>query len=202
MKLRRDSGRPHARPTGLGALIGALFSLASCAHWPFKTGAADSQREERWDPTVAIPDFESDPTLPVAVDMDGYTFQAIRAATESFLGADRTNRPCEDKEVSYRYRAFRRGDVIYVRIDYKPEACGGKRVLDGGGTYAVDFQGRILNFSPGRYDPDEGTGPERPGTPGVPGVIPAAPDDVPSPGLPIAPSAHGIQDGTKPPSAR
>jgi hypothetical protein len=39
----------------------------------------------------------------------------------------------------------RRGDVIFVRIDYKPENCGQTvRMLDAGATYAISAEGKLL----------------------------------------------------------
>jgi hypothetical protein len=40
---------------------------------------------------------------------------------------------------------LRQGDIIFVRIDYKPESCGQTtRLLDGGATYAVSAAGKLL----------------------------------------------------------
>jgi len=78
-------------------------------------------------------------------DLDGHTLQAIRIAANDFLEADPTGLPCESKQTSHKYRALREGDIIFVRIDFKPENCGQTvRMLDAGATYAINVDGRIL----------------------------------------------------------
>lgn len=92
---------------------------------------------------VELPVFNYD--LPLDTDLDGATLQAIRIAADDFLDSDPKVEACSEKQSSYRYRAMRKGDVIFVRITYKPENCG-RRVgmLDGGATYAVSADGKLL----------------------------------------------------------
>ncbi|MGZ3458044.1 MAG: hypothetical protein ACXU86_06005 [Archangium sp.] len=93
--------------------------------------------------SVQLPDFDAN--LKPDVDVDGYTLQAIRIAADDLLKADPTDLPCGEKQVSYRYRALRKGDVIFVRIEFKPENCGRTiGMLDDGATYAIGVDGRIL----------------------------------------------------------
>lgn len=93
--------------------------------------------------SVQLPVFDS--SLSPDADLDGYTLQAIRIAADDLLDADPTGLPCGEKQASYRYRALRRGDVIFVRIEFKPENCGRSMgMLDDGATYAVGVDGRIL----------------------------------------------------------
>ena len=111
------------------------LSLSGCAHQP--------SQSETQDLGVALPVF--DHTLQADADLDGYTFQAIRIAADDLLSADPTGLPCGEKQVSYRYRAVRRADVIFVRIEFKPENCGRSvGMLDDGAIYAIGVDGRIL----------------------------------------------------------
>jgi hypothetical protein len=77
--------------------------------------------------------------------VDGHVLQAIRTAADDFLDVDPTGLPCEDKQSSHEYKALRQGDVIFVRIDFKPESCGRTvGMLDAGATYAIGVDGKIL----------------------------------------------------------
>ncbi|WP_224361102.1 hypothetical protein [Hyalangium versicolor] len=98
---------------------------------------------EYQDPSIQLPVFNYD--LALDTDLDGNTLQAIRIAADDFLEPDPAGLPCESKQASHRYRALRQGEVIFVRIDYKPENCGqSTRLLDAGATYAISVDGRIL----------------------------------------------------------
>ncbi|WP_224362043.1 hypothetical protein [Hyalangium versicolor] len=95
---------------------------------------------------IKLPVFDS--RLQVDADVDGYTLQAIRIAADDFLSPDPTGLPCPDQQVSYGYQAKREGNIIFVRINFKPENCGlSYGMLDGGVTYAIDTTGRILRKS-------------------------------------------------------
>lgn len=125
--------------------------LSGCAHRPCQTlgsllGCSCVKKiaqPEYQDMSVQIPIFDS--TLKLDVDLDGYTLQAIRVAADDFLDADPTGLPCAYKQVSHKYQAVRKGDIIFVRIDFKPENCGRTLgLLDAGVTYAIDVYGHIL----------------------------------------------------------
>jgi hypothetical protein len=93
--------------------------------------------------SIQLPVFDS--TLPVDASLDGYLLQSIRIAANDYLQPDPADPPCERKQSSYEYRALRQGEVIFVRIDFKPQNCGNKiDLLDGGATYALSVDGRIL----------------------------------------------------------
>ena len=93
--------------------------------------------------SVQLPVFER--TLTPDVDVDGYTLQAIRIAADDLLKSEPADLPCGENQFSYRYRAVRRGDIIFVRIEFKPENCGRTvGMLDDGATYAIGVDGRIL----------------------------------------------------------
>lgn len=95
------------------------------------------------DLSVQLPVFN--PELKLDTDLDGQTLQAIQIAADDFLRADPKDTSCASKQSSHRYRALRQGDVIFVRIDYKPENCGQTTgMLDGGATYAISAEGKML----------------------------------------------------------
>jgi hypothetical protein len=95
-----------------------------------------------------------DSTLQTEADLDGYVFQAIRIAANDYLNPDPVEPSCDRKQSSYGYRALRRGDIVFVRIDFKPENCGGTiDMLDGGATYAISVDGRILRRSLDGFGP-------------------------------------------------
>jgi hypothetical protein len=132
-------------------LLLSFVASTGCAHGPCQTlgsllGCECVRKREQpkyQDMSVRLPEFDS--KLSLDVNLDGYTLQAIRIAANDFLNADPTGLPCEDKQVSHQYKAVRQGDVIFVRIDFKPENCGKTLgMLDAGITYAIDVYGRIL----------------------------------------------------------
>jgi hypothetical protein len=134
-----------------GVLLGCCVALTSCAHGPCKTlgnlfGCNCVKKPEfsnHPDPNITLPVFDS--TLRVDADVDGSTLQAIRIAADDYLTPGAEDRPCERRQSSYGYQALRQGDIIFVRIDFKPENCGGAiDMLDGGATYAISTEGRIL----------------------------------------------------------
>jgi hypothetical protein len=127
------------------------LQLTGCAHGPcralgslFGCSCVSKQPQpEHQDLSVHLPVFNYD--LPLDTDLDGYTLQAVRIAADDFLEVDPAGLPCESKQASHRYRALRQGEIIFVRIDYKPENCGQTvRMLDAGATYAISVDGRIL----------------------------------------------------------
>jgi hypothetical protein len=135
-------------------LIMMGLSLMGCAHGPCKTLAGlfgcqcvpQREQPEFADMRVKLPVFDS--RLQVDARVDGYVLQAIRIAADDFLNPDPSNLPCQDQQVSREYQAKREGDIIFVRITFKPENCGmSYGLLDGGITYAISMEGRILRKS-------------------------------------------------------
>ncbi len=102
------------------------------------------------DPSIVFPPFFAYPTNEVGAKaetyvLDGAVFQAIQIATNDFLPSSDKERPCWDRPESQRYRIIRQGDIIFVRIDDNPEACGMDYIaLDTGARYAISVDGRIL----------------------------------------------------------
>jgi hypothetical protein len=115
------------------------------------------------DMRVQIPVFDS--RLQVDTEVDGYTHQAIRIAADDLLNPDPSGVPCTDRQVAHTYRARREGDIVFVRIELKPENCGRTfGMLDGGATYAISLDGRILRRSIDTLEPyqDMPTHPQSP----------------------------------------
>jgi hypothetical protein len=139
------------RMTSRLLLLLSGLSLSGCAHGSCQAFAGlfgyecvrKRPQPETQDPRIVLPVF--DHTLQPDADLDGYTLQAIRIAADDLLNADSTGLPCGEKQVSYRYRAVRRADIIFVRIEFKPQNCGRSvGMLDDGATYAIGVDGRIL----------------------------------------------------------
>jgi hypothetical protein len=119
---------------------GALASLFGCQCVPKRP------QPEFADMRVQLPVFDS--RLQVDTSVDGFTLQAIRIAADDFLNPDSSNAPCRDKQIAYGYQALRQGDIIFVRIEFKPENCQMTYgLLDGGVTYAINTEGQILRKS-------------------------------------------------------
>jgi hypothetical protein len=101
-------------------------------------------------PSIAFPPFFAYSSIEVgapgqAYVLDGATLQAIRIAIDDFLPPGGKERPCWNRPETQRYRVIRQGDIIFVRIDEDPEACGMQYVpLDTGVRYAISTDGRIL----------------------------------------------------------
>jgi hypothetical protein len=78
-------------------------------------------------------------------EVDGVMLRAISTAADDFLPPSSREHSCWHRQESYRYRAIRQGDIVFVRIYSNPEACvPGPRMLDGGAKYAINLEGRIL----------------------------------------------------------
>jgi hypothetical protein len=136
---------------GTRLILCCCLLITGCAHGPFKALGSlfgcdcASKREppEYQDMSVHLPVFDSE--LKLDTDLDGQTLQAIQIAADDFLRADPKDTSCASKQSSHRYRALRQGNIIFVRIDYKPENCGQTTgMLDGGATYAVSAEGKML----------------------------------------------------------
>jgi hypothetical protein len=102
------------------------------------------------DPSIVFPPFFAYSSTEVgapgeAYVLDGATLQAIRIAIDDFLPPNGKERPCWNRPETQRYRVIRQGDIIFVRIDEDPEACGMQYLpLDTGVRYAISMDGRIL----------------------------------------------------------
>ncbi|MFP2932070.1 hypothetical protein ACLESO_44280 [Pyxidicoccus sp. 3LG] len=112
-------------------------------------------------------------------ELDGATLRALTLAANDFLPPDAKNPSCWDKQESHRYRVIRQEEVIFIRIDEDPGACG--RVppaLHSGASYAISPQGRILrrllDGQPEAPLPPSSHGDEDAGVLAAPGVIPQA----------------------------
>lgn len=128
------------------AVLMLLATLAACASFPFL-----GSREIEEDLSVRIPPFPPDATT-----LDGPTLQAMRVAADDFASRPGPRVACEDSQFAYVFRAFRQGDIIFVRISHSPNAQCPHSVLDGGAVYAIRLDGRILRRLPDGYpDPAE-----------------------------------------------
>jgi hypothetical protein len=139
-------------------ILASGMLLVSCSHGPCGTlgslfGCNRARKiADPQDPSIQFPVFDS--TSHMEADLDGYVFQAIRIAANDYLSPDPAEPSCDRNQSSYGYRASRKGDIVFVRIDFKPENCGGNiDMLDGGASYAISVDGRILRRSLDGFGP-------------------------------------------------
>ena len=128
----------------IAILAGGL--LSGCAHIGrligCDCGVAQKQPEQQ-DTGLELPLFNA--SDPGKVVTEGVVLQAIRVAADDFLGRDRADEACWDKQAAYTYQTLQRDDIVFVRIDYNPASCGEKfHSLDSGATYAIGKDGRLL----------------------------------------------------------
>jgi hypothetical protein len=119
-------------------------------------------------------------------ELDGKVLRAIQLAADDFLPPSRENAPCWATQAAHTYRVLRQGEVLFVRINENPSACGRELpALHSGAQYAISLDGRILKRqldgeSDGMAPGDPASTP--PGVEAEPGVIP---DDEPQTTSPI-----------------
>ena len=78
-------------------------------------------------------------------ELDGAVLRALSLATTDFLPPTTPSTPCWDRPESHRYRILREQDVIFIRIDEDPVACGRQvPALHSGAKYAIHADGRLL----------------------------------------------------------
>jgi hypothetical protein len=124
----------------------------------FGCDCVPKRQQSRFEDTrVRIPMFDSG--LQIDSEVDGYALQAMQIMADDLrLSRDPTTLPCADRQVAQTYRTRREGDIIFVRIDFKPENCGRTiGMLDGGATYAISLDGRILRRSIDALEPYQDT---------------------------------------------
>lgn len=126
------------------AILSTLV-FSGCTHIGRLLGcdcAVAEELPETQDLTLEMPLFNASEAKGVT---DGVVLQAIRIAADDFLGRDRADEACWDKQASHTYQTIQKGDIVFVRIDYNPASCGEKlHSLDSGATYAIDKNGRLL----------------------------------------------------------
>ncbi|RKH05121.1 hypothetical protein D7X74_34845 [Corallococcus sp. CA047B] len=77
--------------------------------------------------------------------MDGSVLRALTLAANDFLPPGQAAPPCTDSLASHVFRIIQREELIFVRIDEDPAACGRPHPgLDSGAKYAISRDGRIL----------------------------------------------------------
>ncbi|MBZ4377143.1 hypothetical protein [Corallococcus sp. AS-1-6] len=142
--------------------------------------------------SIAFPPFFAQPAVSLGTEgtvyeLDGDTLRALTVAARDLLPPRDAPVSCGSRWESQQYRVVRQGDVIFIRIDEDPKACGRTQpALDSGASYAIHRDGRILRrLIDGQPDVSKPEDAGVPATPGEPGS--AAPDalgDGPSPVLP------------------
>ena len=135
------------KPISLMLLVSIL---GGCAHSPCRTlgnlfgCACVTKPSVVQDPNIELPIFDS--SQPVDTEVDGFALRAIRVAADDLIPPEPDPQtPCWARQTANRYRTFRKGDIIFVRVDYKPQNCGETTyAMDAGATYAISLEGRIL----------------------------------------------------------
>ncbi|QSQ21912.1 hypothetical protein JY651_43330 [Pyxidicoccus parkwayensis] len=135
-------------------------------------------REE--DPSIVFPHFFEQPATELGAqggtyELDGATLRALTVAANDFLPPGAKRPACWDRQESHRYRVIRHAEVIFVRIDEDPRACGQLTpAMHSGASYAISMDGRILrSLMDGQPDgalPSEPPGAGEDGVPAQPGV--------------------------------
>ena len=156
-------------------------------------------------PSVSVPTFLGGEKIDSRVD--GFTLRAIQIAANDYRSPEPVpETPCWNTQPAQVYQALRRGDIIFVRIDYRPENCGEHTpVLDAGATYAVSVDGRILRRV---FDGGPGAEEQKQGQPRGVIVPPSEVGDVQAPkteaGRPSSPPAPegSLQDKAPPAGAQ
>ncbi|NOK22135.1 hypothetical protein [Corallococcus carmarthensis] len=146
------------------------------------------------DPSILFPAFFSQPAVPLGTEgtvyeLDGDTLRALTVATRDLLPSQDTTVSCGSRWESQQYRVVRQGDLIFIRIDEDPRACGRTQpALDSGASYAIHRDGRILRrLIDGQPDVSAHADAGVPSTLGEPGsASPDALNDGPSPFLPLS----------------
>ncbi|MBN8232420.1 hypothetical protein JYK02_33390 [Corallococcus macrosporus] len=121
------------------------LAVVGCAR-AFVAGTAPVQDDR----SIVFPQFfEQAPVQVGAADtlfvIDGTVLRALSLAADDFLPPERPDTACADRRASHVFRVTQREDIVFIRIDVDPAACGGARQgLDSGVRYAISRDGRIL----------------------------------------------------------
>ncbi|RKH17936.1 hypothetical protein D7V77_34940 [Corallococcus sp. CA041A] len=167
-------------------LVSSLV-LAGCMR-----AAAPSPSNHEEDPSITFPPFFAQPAVSLGTEgtvyeLDGDTLRALTVAARDLRPPHDTTVSCGSRWESQQYRVVRQGDVIFIRIDEDPKACGRAHpALDSGASYAIHRDGRILRrLLDGQPDVTKPGDAGVSATPGEPGTAsPEALGDGPSPFLP------------------
>ncbi|RKG69333.1 hypothetical protein D7V80_09190 [Corallococcus sp. CA054B] len=102
------------------------------------------------DRSIVFPQFFEQVPIQVGaseqpVVLDGAVLRALTLAADDHLPPGRPETPCTERRASHVFRVIQREDIVFVRIDVDPSACGGVQPgLDSGVRYAISRDGRIL----------------------------------------------------------
>ncbi|WP_148282309.1 hypothetical protein [Corallococcus coralloides] len=121
------------------------IAAAGCARG-FVAGAAPVEDDR----SLVFPQFFEQAPIQVGtseqpVVLDGAVLRALTLAADDHLPPDSSDAPCAERRTSHVFRVIQREDIVFVRIDVDPSACGGVQPgLDSGVRYAISRDGRIL----------------------------------------------------------
>ncbi len=126
-------------------LLAGAIALSSCVRqaWPPPAPVEDNQ-------SVRLPQLIGRPVIEIgsgtaAYELEGVVLKAIMIAMNDYVHPEAEDPTCWGSPEAHRFRVTRKGDIIFVRVDEDPEACGLQYVIvDSGATYAISTDGRIL----------------------------------------------------------
>ncbi|RKI34651.1 hypothetical protein D7Y27_32735 [Corallococcus sp. AB004] len=171
------------------SILASALVLAGCMR-----ATAPSPVNSEEDPSIAFPPFFAQPAVSLGTEgtvyeLDGDTLRALTVVARDLLPPRDTSVSCGSRWESQQYRVVRQGDVIFIRIDEDPKACGRAHpALDSGASYAIRRDGRILrrliDGQPDVAKPEDAGVPSTPEEPG--GASLDALGNGPSPFLPLS----------------
>ncbi|WP_147443759.1 hypothetical protein [Corallococcus sicarius] len=156
------------------------------------------------DPSIRFPEFFEQAPLEVGdagppLLLEGVVLQALTLAADDFLPEGRAELPCADRQASHVFRVIQRGEIIFVRIDEDPAACGRAHPgLDSGARYAISRDGRILRRVLDGMEPYTAPVDAGPFEKAEPGVSPSFDPRRPAPQPFLGPSDAGTPDAQAP----
>jgi hypothetical protein len=178
----------------ISILLAGAIAISSCVRqaWPPPAPVEDNQ-------SVRLPHLLGERVIEVGegkvpYELEGVVLKAIMIAMNDYVHPEAKDPTCWGSPEAHRFRVARKGDIIFVRVDEDPEACGLQYVIvDSGATYAISTDGRILRrfFDGGPnklldvWEPEDSS--QEGGSPPIQqdgGAAPAAPEP-PDAGTPV-----------------
>ena len=169
------------------SILASALALAGCMR-----AAAPAPAKYEEDPSIVFPAFFAQPAISLGTEgtvyeLDGDTLRALTVAARDLMPPQDAPVSCASRWESQQYRVVRQGEVIFIRIDEDPKACGLTHpALDSGASYAIHRDGwilrRLMDGQPDVAKPEDAGVPSTPGEPGS--ASPDALGDGPSPFMP------------------
>lgn len=129
----------------ISILLAGAIAISSCVRhtWPPPAPVEDNQ-------AIRFPHLLGERVIEVGegkapYELEGVVLKAIMIAMNDYVHPEAKDPTCWGSPEAHRFRVTRKGDIIFVRVDEDPEACGLQYIIvDSGATYAISTDGRIL----------------------------------------------------------